>query len=201
MDLNLFLTILFGIIGAAGVGASIYYGKKSIELERSRISLDFEDLTIASSDTADYLKGENFQPDIIYTPGSKSAILAELISQKFTHEPIVIVGSLEWKDTGLNQIEVANSKVFESNKWKIIIPEILFSNTDRKILVVDDIAMSGYGLFEIVKILKDNGFNEDNVKTSTLVCTSVAIASKKSPNYYWRKTDGTIFYFPWGKTR
>lgn len=195
------MTIGFGLIGAAGVGTSIYYGKKSIFLENSRVSIDFEDLTVASSDIANYLKGKKYKPDIIYTPGAKSALLAELLSQKFTHEPLVIVGSLEWKDTGLNEIDIGQSKFFESSKWKIILPEILFSNTDRKILVVDDIAMSGEGLSAIVNILKTNGFSKENIQTSTLVCTSVAIASKKSPDYYWRKTDGTTFYFPWGKTR
>jgi hypoxanthine phosphoribosyltransferase len=201
MDWNLFLTILFGIVGAAGVGTSIYYGKKSSSLEKSRVSMDFEDLTAASSDIADFLKGKNYKPDIIYTPGAKSAILAELISRNFTHEPIVIVGSLEWKNTGLTAIDIGKSKSVENNKWKIIIPEILISNADKNVLLVDDIAMSGDGLTKVVTILVDNGFKKENIKTSTLVCTSVAIASKKSPDFCWRQTDGTNYYFPWGKTR
>ena len=201
MDINLFLTIIFGIIGSGGVGASIYYGKKSIALEKSKVTLDFEDLSVACSDIADFLKKEKFQPDIVYTPGAKSGILAELLSQKFTHEPFVAVGSLEWKDTGLNQIEAGNSSVFESTKWRILVPDIVLANKDRNILLVDDITMSGDGLQGIISILIKAGYKEENIKTATLVCTTVAIASKKAPDFYWKKTDGTLFYFPWGKTR
>jgi len=201
MDLSLVLTILFGLIGAAGVGASVYYGKKSSALQRAKISLDFEDLSAATADIADFIKRNKFQPDIIYTPGAKSAILAELLSQKFTHEPLVIVGSLEWKDSGLCELNQGQSSIIESNKWRIFIPDHLIQNSDKKLLIVDDITMSGDGLNEIISTLTKAGFEKANIKSSTLVCTSVAIASKKAPDYYWKKTEGTIFYFPWGKTR
>ena len=201
MGLSLYLTIFFGLIGAVGLGASIYYGKKSKELERSKVSLDFEDLSVASSDIADFLKSEEFHPDIVYTPGAKSAILAELLSQKFTHEPLVVVGAMEWKGTGVNHFETGSSSVIDNNKWRIFIPDIVLANKGRKIVLVDDIAMSGDGFSGVVANLLSNGFKKENIKTSTLVCTSVAIASKKSPDYYWRKTDSTIYYFPWGKTR
>ena len=201
MDINLLLTILFGVIGAIGVGTSIYFGKKSANLEKSKVSLDFEDLFAATSDIADYIKGVHFHPDIVYTPGGKSGILAELLSQKFTHEPLVVVGSLEWKETGTNQFQTGNSAILESNKWKIIIPDIIGANTDKKILVVDDICMSGDALQSMITKLCSLGYSRDNIKTSSLVCTSVAKASQKAPDYSWKETEGTTYFFPWGKTR
>lgn len=201
MDINLGLTIFFGLVGFAGVGASVYYGNKSSELEKSKVSLDFEDLSSACSDIADFLKGKSFEPDIVYTPGAKSAILAELISQKFTHEPLVIVGCVEWKESGLSQFNIGHAEEISNNKWRLLVPELLIANSDKKILLVDDITMSGDGLTAIISILKKHGFKNENLQTATLVCTSVAIASKKAPDYFWKQTEGTTFYFPWGKTR
>ena len=73
------------------------------------------------------------------------------------------------------------------------------ANKNVKVLIVDDFAMSGDSLKEIVNLLEKKGFKRENIRTATIVCTPNAYDIRKQPNYYCIKNDYKEFNFPWGK--
>ncbi|MDB0034772.1 phosphoribosyltransferase family protein [bacterium] len=195
------VTIISIIVTLISIIVAVYYGFQAKKLKKSKVSLDFEDISSACTDIADFLKGKKFQPDIVYTPGAKTGILAECISQKFTQTPLVAVGILVWNGTELSSYEIGDLDPISNHKWKIFIPSIVKINNIKKILIVDDISMSGDGLKAIVRCLISCGFNKENIKTATVVSSYVAKSSGKSPDYCWLETESGHFYFPWGKTK
>lgn len=170
--------------------------------KKSYISLDFSEISNASSSIARYFKGEKFYPDIIYTFDAKSGILAKRISEYFDKPPLVVTGFIQWVGDKENDIVFGDEyhKV-STNKWKLFIPNLLIDNKDKKILLVDDVVFSGDGLNSIIGCLTSNNVDKSNIRTASFVCTSIAIQRKTNPDYYYKKIEGGDFYFPWGKSR
>jgi hypothetical protein len=61
--------------------------------------------------------------------------------------------------------------------------------------------MSGDTVYNIKKELVARGFDSNNIKTFSLITTNVAEQNHKSPEFYWKKSEVSSFYFPWGKAR
>lgn len=199
---NILLTILGTIITLLSIIFGIYQLYDNRKTKKEYISLDFKEISIASSGIARYFKNESFYPDIIYTFDAKSGILAKLISEYFDKAPLVVTGFIQWVGDEENDIVFGNEyhKV-STKKWELFIPNLLIDNKDKKILLVDDVVFSGDGLNSIIECLTSNNVDKSNIRTASFVCTSIAIQRKTNPDYYYKKIEGSDFYFPWGKSR
>lgn len=92
-----------------------------------------------------------------------------------------------------------NHEVVSTSKWNIYIPESLFKENDKRLLILDDFTMSGDSVTQLVDFFIEKGFSPEKVKTASLICTNTAIDGGKAPDYYCFDIPDAQFYFPWGK--
>ena len=199
--MNLVLTIIFGVIGLVGVILTVHFGRKSARLERERKSINWSDVQLAASDLAEKIRHSGFLPSLILAPGARGGIIAEALAQDLGGAIAVVVGITEWKESGLFEGDLSKYECFETNKWKVCIPKCVFDNLDTRILVVDDLTMSGGAMQKIRSMLEEKGVAEDKIRTATIVTTTVAIQNHMAPDFYWKETDSPSFFFPWGKAK
>ena len=200
-DFKDIFNIIFGISTIIALLSTIYYGHKSSKLEKQRKKLDWTDLQSCANDMGKQLKKSGFKPDILFTPGLRGATFANLIQNEISEKTPVYVGLSYWKET----IPVCESKegyiLLETNKWYVLIPKLLLSQKDKKILIIDDYVMSGDFLQSMIKILTDSGLDKNNIQSMAVATTKIAIENHKEPNYFWWTTIDSNFYFPWGKAK
>jgi Predicted phosphoribosyltransferases len=196
------LNIIFGIVTVLSLLVTIYYGRKASILETQKKKLDWSDIQTCANDLGDRIKQDNFIPDLIFTPGLRAASFVSLLETEFNNINIpTFVGMSFWKSSSFTSTFIANHERLETNKWQILVPEAMLNLTDKKILVVDDFAMSGDFIISLKHLLINKGFKNENIKTATIAVTKVAKANKKCPDYYWIETNDNSFYFPWGKAK
>ena len=198
------LTIFFGIVGVAGTIGTIYYGRKSSRLNRELRRIAWSDLKSASRELRNKIK-EKFQPDIVFAPCRRGATIANLVFE-VGENIILYVGIRE--DRRVEEKFVFSSdawkkdwEVVETEKYFHYIPKAMLKERNANLLILDDFAMGGTSLKNIVDFLLNKGFSEDKIKTATIVCTDVAHDASKAPDFWWKKTPYTDFEFPWGKAR
>jgi hypoxanthine phosphoribosyltransferase len=188
------------LLGALGVGATVYYARKANVANRSKRRLDWVDIQTAANDLGRKIKND-FTPTVIVTPGLTGATFANLLSSEFTGQPPVYVGIRVWK--GETSYDVLGDDVFaiETKKWNVYIPKAPARYPDGEILIIDDFVMSGDFLEELRKRLIEGGVPPGRVRSASIVATRVAIRNHKAPDYHWWIADDDDFYFPWGKAR
>lgn len=195
------LNIIFGIATLISLIFTIYFGIKANKLEKSRKKLEWTDLQASANDLGDLVKKDKFTPDIIFTPGLRGATFTNLLKQEINKEVPVFVGISIWKEKAENIQPIPDFIMIETNKWYIFMPNGLLKQNSKKVLIIDDYVMSGDFLEKLKQVLIDNGFDNDNIKTMSIVTTQVAINNHKAPNYHWLITKDDSFYFPWGKAK
>lgn len=195
-----FLTVMFGLLTFAGLGFTIHYGRKASALEKARKQFDWTDLQACMSDLASASKKE-FIPDVVFTPGLRGATLTNLLLSEFDGNIPAYVGISFWRESLDAPSELSETERIDTKKWYVHVPLSLTSYKDKKLLVVDDFAMSGDFLDSLRIVLQGMGFQSNNVKTMCAVTTTIAIQNKKAPDYWWFASENTDFYFPWGKAR
>ncbi|MBC9812389.1 hypothetical protein H9Y05_07870 [Crocinitomicaceae bacterium CZZ-1] len=195
------LNIIFGIITIISFGLTIYYGRKSSKLEKSRKKLDWTDLQSCANDLGNRMKKDNFTPDVIFTPGLKGATFVNLLVNEINNQVPVFVGISYWKESFNDEELIDEHELIETNKWYVSIPKLMLKQKNKKVLIVDDFVMSGDFTSKLVQLLIENGFKEKNIKTMSVVTTKVAIGNHKEPTYHWLDIPDSNFYFPWGKAK
>ena len=86
----------------------------------------------------------------------------------------------------------------DSNDKEVRLYEVEEISNDKKVLIVDDICDSGITMSQIILKFYSNGFNIDNIKTSSLLYNK---SQKFVVDYYAknidRSTDKRWIIFPW----
>jgi hypoxanthine phosphoribosyltransferase len=198
--MNDILTWFFGITTIVGTACSVYYGRKSSQLEKEQKKLDWADLQAAANDLGATIK-TGFEPEVMLTPGLRGATFTNLLASEFAKEIPVFVGISSWK--AKSDAISACDKFFkvETNKWFVHIPDFISNYKDKRMLLVDDFAMSGDFLEKLKDALMQHGFSKDRIKSVCIATTKVAIDNHKAPDYFWMQTKDNSFYFPWGRAR
>lgn len=198
MDL---LNVLSFTVGVFGVGLSIYFGREAKRLAVKIKSIAWEDIVLAASDLASEIT-RNFDPDIIYAPDCRGGIIGMQIRQGMRHEILLITGVTLWKENISSAPELPGYSTKETTKWFVITPDVLSSFSGKKILVVDDFAMSGDALVSIKNnLVEDLGFKKENVKTCAVIVSETAKRSNKYPDFSWKTVEHHDFFFPWGNAK
>lgn len=200
-DFDKMLSWVFGIVGLAGVLLTIHYGRKSARLEREKVTLTWTDLRIAVDDIAKEITNSSFVPDLIFALSGRGSIVAHLLSQELETEVPVLVGVTLWKESNAKPMDLPHHEFITTSKWYLGVPAALFEKATQRLLIVDDFAMTGDALERIRNLLMSKGYPSDNLRTVTVVATEVAVRSKKGPNFFWRSTESTQFFFPWGRAK
>lgn len=182
---------------------AIYCRHAVKETEKKSRTINWQDVSIAAKYLAQKI-GEQHKPDIIYIPNIKSGILVHFIKDYFMeYIPIIVGQSISKKQFS----EKSTTKIldkeqylfFETKKWYSYIPNNMLDYKDKKLLIIDDFAMSGDFLQVLKNTLINAGFQEKNIITMCIATTEVAIKSENAPTYYWKDFTTTDVYMPWGK--
>jgi len=211
--------IIFSIIsfciGIIGTILTIVFGlrtskldKEKIALEKERVTLKWQDLETAAKDLSIMIKNK-FKPDLIFIPDTKDGTIVHMLKSHLSTELSVmptLVGILMWKDEEGDAPDIPDYFkpfyfVCNTKKWRAFIPKEITVFKTRKVLVVDDMAITGLFGSELKKWFYANGFSENNVRFATIVSTSSANKDIHAPDFYWREINSFDFYFPWGKGR
>lgn len=200
MLLNL-ISIFFTIISLI---YAIYCHNILKKAELKERTIDWQDVNVAAKYLAQEI-GEQHKPDLIFIPNIKSGILVHFIKDYFMeYIPIIVGQSISKKQFSENSInKIANKEqylFFETKKWYCYIPKSIIAYKDKKIIIIDDFAMSGDFLQALKITLIKAGFQEEQIITMCIATTKVAIKSENAPTFYWKGFATTDVYMPWGKS-
>lgn len=186
-------SLLFGLVQ--------YRQKK--KAERALKSITWDDMQKASEKIAKKLI-KKYQPAVIYIPNIKSGIMLQFIRNYFKEYIPIIVGqtiSKEYfKEDACNKIEdLDNYWYVDTQKWYAYIPNILLKYKDQKVLIIDNVSLTGNFLNTIIKELDQHGISSENIITACIATTEAAIADRMAPQYYYKiLMDSKTVYMPWG---
>ena len=189
------ITIIGFLIGVLGFALTIYSLVKSNREKRAKKNIKWEDLQSAAAYLSKKIKEARDIPDAIFTFSGRGAVIADLICYGLNHNIPVFVGLDIWKKEWGNLIFPGFIN-YETNKWYLHIPEIIYDFKSRKILIINDYTMSGDWIEKTRSKLE--GFQ--HIKFLSIVTTNLAKRRNQAPDYYWTiRADDDDFYFPWGK--
>ncbi len=195
------------ILAVLGILVSVYYGHKAQKLQDEKRRLSWADVQASSNDLVGKMLKDDFVPDLIFTPGLKGATFANLVQQELRCTVPVYVGVTREKSK-VNELSIADYEVIVTSKWNVYIPRALSNVITQgkantlKMLVVDDLVVSGDFLQEFSKLALTWGIEYQNLKSMSIVASKVAFTTQKGPSYYWMEiADTESIYFPWGKAK
>ncbi|MDD1689205.1 MAG: hypothetical protein LUQ66_00910 [Methanoregula sp.] len=183
------------------------FQQKYEELYLKVRTITWDELEKASRDLRKKFEETGFRPNIIFTPCRRGASIANMMygvdENIFLYVGLRIDerGKPKPSDLPLNDLNEEWEDV-KTRKYHHYIPKFFLTdlNRNKKLLILDDFAMSGDSLKDIVTdLIEKKGFKKENIKTATIICTSVARDANKSPDFTVFDTEYSDFYFPWGK--
>jgi hypoxanthine phosphoribosyltransferase len=195
------ISLVLGIIGVAGTIGTFYYGFKSLRLTREKHRFSWED--VASGCRALAQKAiKRWKPECVVFFCGPSGIVANLMIQYADHFVpchMIVIDKARFRGSKPG-FEIVGHKRIETTKWYLHVPDALMtSGSGRKVLVIDDVAISGDSLLLIKNVLVDAGLQREQIRTCALVCTQIAKNTNKAPDFHYYMVGGSDFYLPWGQ--
>jgi hypoxanthine phosphoribosyltransferase len=188
---------LLALISIAGTVGTFYYGGKSFRLAQDKVRFSWDDVANACR----HLRGSavsRFKPQAVVCFSGPSAIVASILMEVAEYYAPMVVVFLEKQlgDKVATRLMPGYRRI-DTAKWRLFIPEMLFTFSDKRTLLIDDCVVSGESLALLKTILMENGFSE--IKTCSVVCTYIAQRSNRTPDYYCYLVDYSKFHMPWGE--
>ncbi len=193
-------SISVAVLGIALTTAvAVYYGRENRKLQRERISFTWDELYTGARDLAKKVRG-GFVPEIVLAISVRGATVAGIVVLEFDIG-LPLFTCIQDDLNARFSFQPFDHTLIQTRKWSIYIPNALRAHADKRILIVDDFAMSGDLLDAVRRQIIEFGFREQSIKAATLVCATDAIGGHKAPEFYWHETPTHRFYFPWGQAR
>ena len=150
----------------------------------------------------DYLvkKTKNFCPDIVLAPSNgASGIIANLYLVKHDEYIPLLYGNHK-KSGDAFTVNINGKYGYKTDKWEVWLSNDIEEYTDKKILVIQDVVLTGDSLQGVRKALIECVYARENIKFAAVFVSSVAVKSQKVPDIYWfQLDDSTQYYYPWGR--
>ena len=191
------VSILSMLITFISILVSIVIFRKNRKLQKELKSFNWEKVHTATLELGKIIK-KSYNPDIILTYTPRSGIIALLLRDTINIKCPVFVCVVYHKKSPPNFAPSHFMKI-ETNKMDIFIPDALLDYIHKKILIVDEYTLTGDSLSVLKNFLISIGFDDKRIKTASLIQTTTAKLSRKSPDYSFFTVDYTDFYLPWGK--
>jgi hypoxanthine phosphoribosyltransferase len=198
-----------GLIGLCIGVAGLFYGwitnrqKKEISSLNERLSLQLktitmDDVQIFSQDVVRFLKG--WKPDVIYCPDLRAGFVGFFLAREIGIQVPILTGYIFSKDKPVVDCNVDNYyEVMETPRYHIMIERYIFKYIGKKILIVDEIAVTGEAIHAIKQLLNKNGAPEGSILSCVVVASVAADKSGRKPNFVWRLVENPEVIFPWGR--
>lgn len=181
-------------MGVLGLAGTLYFGIKSRRLVEKVRKFDWHDIEAGVK----YLNKQvsaRFQPDVIVTTSAGSAsIVASLFVSNTTAFIPFYCGISKRIDADFTS-EPPCKRFYTTSRWKTYIPDEVFRHTKARVLILDDVTLSGDSLAHLTQLLIVNGFDKQNVFSASLFATDMSITGNRAPDVYWYRISDTHFTF------
>jgi hypoxanthine phosphoribosyltransferase len=203
----------FGVIGFVagvfGVGFAIFTNRQSQQINQLNKKLELQLKTIGFEDIKNFshfiiARLGNWQPDVIYAPDLRGAFVAYMLSQEMRRSIPVLHGVIVAKSA----VPLASLKSdynpdhryieFSTKRYHVLMDNQLAKYSHKKVLIVDEIVITGEVMERLRQELLAKGFAAENLKTCSIVACSVAAKNDQAPDLYWRQVENADIVFPWG---
>jgi hypothetical protein len=168
-----YLNVLSLVLGMAGLMGTLYFGMKSIYLQRKIRRFEWDDVEIGVKHLNKEIS-RRFVPELILTISAPGAIVTNLFVTHRSEITPVYVGITLHKEDPRSLSFTTDHHIITTSKWRIAVPNTLLRH----------------------KVV--NGFDRSNVITASLIPTDVALRAGKGPDVYWRNVPDCEVYMPWG---
>lgn len=196
------VSIISSIFGIIGTLLSVYFGRETRKIKTKLNRFYWSDIETGVDALVKRISKE-YDPEIVLcSSNGASGIIANLYLVKNDNYIPIIYGNQ--KKTGTEfpvSIEENSKYCFKTSKWEVYLSNDLEKYKDKRLLVIEDVVISGDTLEEELKVLKECGYSSKNIRTAALFVSGVALKSNKNPDFYWFELDDlTLYYYPWGRT-
>jgi hypoxanthine phosphoribosyltransferase len=191
------INIISFVIGVAGLIGTLYFGLKSNALQRKLRRFEWNDV----EDGVQHLNKEitkRFDPELILTISAPGAIVTNLFVTHRSTLTSVYIGITLHREDPRTLSFTTDHHIITTSKWRIAVPNALLRHRDKKLLVLDGAVITGDAMDNLLKLLKESGFDRNNILTACLITTDVALRADKEPDIYWRNVPDCEVYMPWG---
>lgn len=187
------------ILAVGGVAVAVYFGLENRRLQRRLRRFTWHDIEAGVK----YLSARierDFKPDLILcsSPGSVG-IVANLYVTYIDRFIPLYLGVSKKRDASF-----ASSPLFtghyETGRWETYLPSDLARTAATKVLVLEDVVISGETLREIRSHLHNEGFDDTQIRTAAVFVTDLAVSQGSEPSYHWLQIADTHFELPWGRS-
>lgn len=194
------LSIIASLLGIGeGVSSLIYKPQKN---GKRNIHLKWEDVQNGVEDLSNKVF-KDFSPELIMCSSTgASGIIANLFF--LTHDkyiPTIFGNHRKIEDGFTIPMEESRSICFETSKWKAYLPDELACFSDRRILILEDVVLTGDSLEREKELLRKCNYEPKNIKAAAVYVSQTALNSNKAPDFYHRILKESVrYYYPWGRT-
>lgn len=184
-------------MGVAGLIGTLYFGLKSVYLQRKIRRFEWDDVETGVKHLNKEISNR-FNPELILTISAPGAIVANLfVTHRFEITP-VYVGITLHKEDPRSLSFTTDHHIITTSKWRIAVPNALLRHREKNLLVLDGSVITGDAMDSLLHLLKENGFDRNNLLTASLITTDVALRAGKGPDIYWHSVPDCEVYMPWG---
>ena len=208
-----FLTLLSGLslgdwLGLVGVGVGIVGFIYAIrtnnlndELQRQLKTVTMNDIQNFAEDIVDRLG--RWRPDVIYCPDLRAGFVGYFVTEEMGLNIPILTGYVFSKKKPIPNCNIdQNYEEQETPGYWVLIEKYVYKFQGKKVLIIDEIAVSGEAIFFIKKNLIEKNFSPGNIKSAVIVASVVVDRDHpRRPDYCWRivEHDPHDISFPWGR--
>lgn len=196
------VSIIASLFGIVGTLSSFYFQKKSKKLKRKLNKFSWEDINLGVSVLSRKIS-EEFEPEVVLCASTGAAgLVANLYFLESDKYIPVIYGSSKKIGTQFTApIEKNRAYFYVTKRCEVYVSNEIEKYKDKKILIIEDIVLTGDSLVEEKKMLLDCGYKQENIRSAALFVSNIAVDTEKKPDFYWFELDGlSKYYYPWGRT-
>ena len=193
------LNILLGILTVLGVIGTFYFGLKARGLRKEIRRFTWNDVHMAARNQI-IEAIEKFHPEVIVTMAGPGAIVSNIAMQEV--KDYLPIFTIEVRHPAAPEFptELPEHYKISTSRWIYYVPKDIFSYKNCRVLLFDDCVVTGDTLQVIVNLLVEKGLSRNNILTSALVTTEMALDSGKAPDIYTYVVPDGNFYMPWGRS-
>lgn len=191
LNYNTLLTILFGFL-------TLFFGLENKRLNEEKRRINWEDLLSLTKELKQKIY-KKYEPEIFFSPCRRGATIANLMFLANDNISLYVGIREDLREKKKLKFQPKGYEIIpQTGKYNHYIPKSLLEETKSNLLILDDFTDTGDSLKSIVDFLLTKGFDENRIKTATVVCSETAHRGGKNPNFD-SITMPPDFYFPWGR--
>ena len=193
------LTIISLIIGVLAIAVAGYFGLENRRLQRRLRRFTWYDIEAGVKHLVAKIESD-FQPDMIICSSAGSVgIVANLYLTYVERFIPLYMGVSKKREAAFASAPLFTGR-YETGRWETFLPSDLQATHAQKILVLEDVVISGETLREIRGLLHKEGFGDAQIRTAAVFLTDFAVSQMMTPDYHWLQIPDTHFELPWGRS-